>query len=340
MSTIYQDNLPNEKTEVIYGSQNIIRINNELWSEITHYLDICADKNVASFYTIPNHPITVAFRQFKERGIKVRVITEITKDNIPDCKEIMKWCELRHMDEIKGNFGIGDGLHYRASAKSNEAAPPPLLICSTVRAFVEQQQYFFDMLWNKAIPAKKRTREIEDGSKREFIETIQDPKEILDLIQKLISESTEELLLIVSNNKILQLFENEIEFTRLLREQLREGNHIQVIIHGDKQNNKNNSLNFKGPSYHLYNLQRGYPDQFEIQYLTSDIYDKLNIFISDREKIATIESSKSIEDKIASKDNILDLMGLATYSNSESTVSSYATIFDTLWIRSILSIDN
>ena len=59
------------------------------------------------------------------------------------------------------------------------SSPPPLLISSTVRAFVEQQQYFFDMLWRKAIPAKQRIKEIEEGLKREFIEAIQDPEEIL-----------------------------------------------------------------------------------------------------------------------------------------------------------------
>jgi len=111
----------------------------------------------------------------------------------------MKICELRHLDEIKGNFGLGDGVYYRASAKTTESSPPPLLISSTLRALVEQQQYFFDMLWRKAIPAKKRIKEIEEGLKREFIETIQDPRETLDLIPKLLSSSTEEIQLIISN---------------------------------------------------------------------------------------------------------------------------------------------
>ena len=55
------------------------------------------------------------------------------------------------------------------------------------------------MLWRKAIPAKKRIKEIEEGLKREFIETIQDPRETLDLIPKLLSSSTEEIQLIISN---------------------------------------------------------------------------------------------------------------------------------------------
>ena len=74
----------------------------------------------------------------------------------------MKISELRHLDEIKGNFGLGDGVYYRASAKTTESSPPPLLISNTLKALVEQQQYFFDMLWRKAIPAKRRIREIEE----------------------------------------------------------------------------------------------------------------------------------------------------------------------------------
>jgi hypothetical protein len=46
-------------------------------------------------------------------------------------------------------------------------------IYSSVKAFVGQQQYFFDMLWKKSIPAKQRIKEIEEDLKREFVETIQ-----------------------------------------------------------------------------------------------------------------------------------------------------------------------
>jgi len=165
----------------------------------------------------------------------------------------MKISELRHLDEIKGNFGLGDGVYYRASAKTTESSPPPLLISSTLRALVEQQQYFFDMLWRKAIPAKKRIKEIEEGLKREFIETIQDPRETLDLIPKLLSSSTEEIQLIISNKETYQLFENEIKLTSLLREQLREGNHIQVIIHGEENTEDCSPEDEFG---NLYQLQR------------------------------------------------------------------------------------
>ena len=87
-------------------------------------------------------------------------------------------------------------------------------------------------------------------------------------------------------------------------------------------------------------MQRNYPSLIEIQHILSNIYDRPNVILSDRETIGIIESNKPLKDKNASSDDTLDLLGLATYSNSESTVSSYATIFDTIWIRSDISLES
>jgi hypothetical protein len=63
---------------------------------------------------------------------------------------------------------------YQATAIVQEAQPLSQSMHTTVKSFIEQQQYVFDTLWNKAIPAKQRIKEIEEGLKREFIETIRD----------------------------------------------------------------------------------------------------------------------------------------------------------------------
>jgi hypothetical protein len=85
-----------EKTEVIYGDENIINDTLKVYSVLRKYLDICNDSKGPSMFVIPNHPVTIAFRELKERGIRLRFIAEITKDNIVDCKELMKTCELRY----------------------------------------------------------------------------------------------------------------------------------------------------------------------------------------------------------------------------------------------------
>jgi sugar-specific transcriptional regulator TrmB len=81
----------------------------------------------------------------------------------------------------------------------------------------------------RAIPVRKRIKEIED-LKREFIETIQDPKEILELIPKIILNAYEEILILFSNLFVFEIFEIEIRITQLLRAQLKNGFHLAKKI--------------------------------------------------------------------------------------------------------------
>ena len=100
---------------------------------------------------------------------------------------------LRHPDAIKGAFGIHDGIEYRASANvKKDGQLPAELITSNVTEIVQQQQQVFDILWDKAIPAKQRIKEIEQGLKREFIDTIRDPIDIKKLISTLIKSALDQ----------------------------------------------------------------------------------------------------------------------------------------------------
>jgi len=72
---------------------------------------------------------------WSRRGVTIRFITDVTKENLINCKELMNFSEIRHLDEIEGNFGILDGIYYRAGAKSKMSSPS-LLISSTMTAIL------------------------------------------------------------------------------------------------------------------------------------------------------------------------------------------------------------
>jgi two-component system, OmpR family, sensor histidine kinase VicK len=304
-----------QKTEIIYGEQNIINDTVERLSAAKERVDACMDSIAPSTFVIPNHPITQVFRDTKKRGIPLRFIAEITKQNIEHCKELMKISELRHLDEVKGNFGIVDGIYYRAIAKAGESSAPPLLIASTISAFVEQQQYFFEMLWRKAIPAKQRIKEIEEGVKREFIETIQDPTETQTLTSKIITSCIGEIDIVFSTPNSFKRYEREGTIDLLARK-IGEGIKVRILL------NQNDHVRQS-----VKRLVKTYP-QISIRELDKSIKTKLTTIMADR------ELSMVIELKDDTKENNNEAMGLATYSNSESTVLSYASIFETLWIQS------
>ena len=301
-----------EKTEVIYGDENIVNSTLKLFSVARSTLNNCLDSTGPSLDVIPGHPITRAHYEMKERGVRIRYITEITKENVNYCKELMNFSEVRHLDEVKGNFGVLDGIYYRASAKVKASSPPPLLISSTVRALVEQQEYFFEMLWKKAIPAKQRIKEIEENLKREFIETIRDSEETTSLISKVLSSAIEEIQMIFSRATALKQYE-KLGMLNIIREKAYKGVPVRILIGTDSPVN-------------LRDLERlvGIP-RLELRYLLKSLKTKLTTIVTDRELSLVIEEKKNEDES--------DL-GLATYSNSESTVLSYASIFENLWAQS------
>lgn len=162
-----------EKTEVIYGEENVTNWALQRLSTISNTLDLCGDRYGPSII-VANEPIMQKYIELHKRGVRQRSITEITPENIAYCKELMKFQELRHLDGLRGYLSIADGRIVSTHAFGGERGLPHA-VESMVRIFVEQQQYFFETLWNKAIPADQKIMEIEEGIEPEVIETIRDP---------------------------------------------------------------------------------------------------------------------------------------------------------------------
>jgi signal transduction histidine kinase len=181
----------NEKIEILHGTENIIDRTLGDLVNVRQTFDNCTDYTGPSVF-LAYQPVWDACIALKQKGIRLRFITEITRDNINYCKEVKKVFELRHLDGIKGNFGIADGKDYGGAARPKEAEVPALLIRSNVRAFVEQQQYFFETLWAKSIPAEQRIKEIEEGRAVHYeTKVLTNEEEIVDKIKDLLENSNE-----------------------------------------------------------------------------------------------------------------------------------------------------
>jgi two-component system, OmpR family, sensor histidine kinase VicK len=203
--------------------------------------------------------------------------------------------------------------------------PPNYIICS-ISTMVEQQQRLFDLLWQKAIPAKQRLKEIEEGLKREFLETIQDPHEIKNLIPKVISSANEEILLLFSTVNTFKRYYAE-GFLDLLVDKIRDRKNselkVRILINSEIESTQLKET--------VSNISSGL-NNLEVLQSKSTKYDtKVTFILVDR------EVSLVIEIKDDTKDRILDSVGFATYSNSQSSVLSYTSIFETLWIKAELS---
>ncbi|HKI08937.1 MAG TPA: hypothetical protein VKA09_11110, partial [Nitrososphaeraceae archaeon] len=129
-----------EKTDVIYGKENVTNWALRLLSTVTRTLDLCGDRYGPSII-VANGPIMQKYIELHNRGVRQRNITEITKENIIHCKKLMNFQKLRHLDGLKGYLSIADGRTLSSHAYGLEDKVLPHAVTTTVRIFVEQQQY-------------------------------------------------------------------------------------------------------------------------------------------------------------------------------------------------------
>jgi two-component system, OmpR family, sensor histidine kinase VicK len=315
-------------TKLVYGIDNVINTEVQFFSNASKRIDTCMN------YTRPElaivlEPIRRAFLDATNRHVRLRYITEITKDNISYCKELMTIVhELRHLDRIKGNFMISETEYLSPIVLFEKGKIASQIICIDLKEIIEQQQYFFDTMWSKAIPAKDRIYELEHGVQPPFIETIRDPVEVQTIGFNHIQSATEEILIIFST---ANAFYRQIVVAggmRLCKEAASERNvKIRILTPRDDRIDK--------IVQEQRQVQQGQQQQqqrmrIDVRYIEPSLQTKATVLIIDR------KFSLSVELKDDSKNTSLEAIGLATYSNSTPTVLSYASIFESLWTQTEL----
>ena len=97
-----------EITRVFYGVETVIKTVIEFLTRTGNIVYACVDQT-RPILTLDILVLRRAFEDAKRRGVRLLYITEITKDNLAYCKQLMPMVdELRHLDGIKGNFYISE----------------------------------------------------------------------------------------------------------------------------------------------------------------------------------------------------------------------------------------
>jgi nitrogen-specific signal transduction histidine kinase len=277
----------------------------------------------------------------KNRGVKFRYVTDITKENISYCKQLIKEfnAELRHLENVKGNFEISDGgKEYVATANLQKAKPLKQIIYSNIKEIGEQQQYVFNTLWDKAIPAQEKIMEIEEGITSEFTEIIRNTEEVQALEWSILKTTKEEIQIIYSTVKAYKLQESLGVMDYLAKLSNNDGIKVRLLTPVDSSIEK------------AVKTLRD-TTNIDIKYLEAETDIKNKYLISDR-KISLVMELKDEEDNIDKYYHLLrqkkedgensttpiastlqtsTIGSTSIYSNSKSTVLSYISIFEALW---------
>ena len=307
-----------EKTEVLYGVENTVRTGVQFMQNARKWMDLFGDKNGPSIIIEFADVYKNNYVGAKRRGAKIRFITEITKDNIHYCKELMEIVdEFRHLEGFTGGIAVSES-EYMTTTVLRERQLLTQVFYSNSKEVVEQGQYIFDTFWKKAIPAEQKIKEIEEGIKPEVIETIRDPVEIQMVAFELVNSAKEEILTVFSTANAF-LRQDRAGATELLQGAAERGIKVKILT----------PMNEFVKDIIIQKIL-GKQKRIEVRYIGESLQSKVSLIVIDR------KFSLVVELKDDTKETSYEAMGLATYSNSKPTVSSFASIFESLWIQSEL----
>jgi len=314
----YRDDDVTEKTEVIYGAENVLNRAIQGIPLAKETIDLCGEEDGPSAI-VANEPILKKYIEASKRGVRIRQITEITNTNILDCKKLMGCMEQRHLYGLYGYFVIVDGKQFHSHAYGQEAKSFPHMVTSTVKVFVQQQQYFFNTLWEKAIPAEQRIKEIEEGRAPEKLEIIQDTQKSIGRAFDIMNKTQKELLVLFATQRTFT-FALRGEAADIYRKLSKNGVDIKLLVPrggADQFEEENNEQ--------IAKVREEMSSSINLRFSDVDLNTRITIMISDRNEFMSWEL----------KDDTLNdpylAGGIATYSNIKALASSYATIFDNLW---------
>ena len=304
-----------ERTEVLYGFEKTTEAIMSFLDSAEVSMNICAD------YAWPSVAMGVeAFKKglydLNARSVQSRFLTDITKDNIEYCKELMQISELRHLDGVKGNFAVSE-KGYIASATLQEASLLQQVIYSNVRAILDQQQYVFETLWNKALPAEQRLREIEEGIEAEVFETITNHEVVSQILVDLAKSVKKEALFFLPNDKAMVRIDKLGIVDYLIKASQKSDTTIVRLV--CPLSNENAEVTSK--------IAKNAP---RIQILNGNNYT-YGIYIVDNQKALRVEL------KVPSADTFSEAIGFAVYSNRSNTVSFFKSVFELLWNERMLN---
>jgi signal transduction histidine kinase len=257
-----------------------------------------------------------------KRGIKIKFLTEIRNENLQYCKKMLeeiKHIEMRHMDGIKGNFVLHDDKEYFLPFFVGEPEEPEsrnALFC-TQEEMVEAHLFIFENLWRQATPAHLRIKELEEGIPTEVLQSLREPEEIINAGYTLVRLAKYEILIIFHTANALIRQDKAGGIDLLVENVVKYKTHVKILVPIEDA--------IKAIIQRLEKI-----NGIQIRNIEKTMQTGMTVLVVDK------KYSLVVELKDDTKDDLKEAIGLATYSNSKSTVLSYVSIFDALWKQSEL----
>jgi signal transduction histidine kinase len=254
------------------------------------------------------------YKKGEHKGI--RWITNIEEENVELVKKFLDLgMQIKHVKNLPPlNFAVGDKEVNLTIEKMEGGKMIQSLITSIDPSYVTYFSSLFEQLWNKGVDAQYRICNIAEGRAEETdIEIIPNPKKGIENAWKILRSAKKEILIVCSTSNA---FRRQLQFGALqsLKEIVERNNaKVRILVPADAE-----------AKLMIRETSVLYPG-IDIRSLEEALQTCITIIMVDRKECVIVES------KDDTKGTSYDAAGISTYSNSKTIVTSYVSIFESLW---------
>jgi two-component system, OmpR family, sensor histidine kinase VicK len=246
----------------------------------------------------------------------IRWITNIEEENVELVKIFLDLgIQIKQVKNLPPlNFVVGETEVDITIEKMEGGKMIQSLITSNDPSYVTHFSSLFEQLWNKGVDAQYRICNIAEGRVEETdIEVIPNPKKGIDNAWKILRSAKKEILIVCSTSNA---FRRQLQFgaLQILKEIVEKNNaKVRILVPADAE-----------AKLTIKEISISYPG-IDIRSIEEALQTSITIIMVDRKECVIVES------KDDSKGTSYDAAGISTYSNSKTIVTSYVSIFESLW---------
>ena len=226
-----------ENIQSLYGNDEILKSTLEILDSTRETIEGCIGKEEVEMH-VSHETLWNALTALKHKGVKIRIVTQVTSDDLEFCKKFTEAVELKHLDGIQSSFGISVGRWLLEHVVYLDEYPLSHAILTDIRKLVGIKRKLFETLWKQSVPAEEIFMKLELLNPAE-VNTKIESNEAEKLLFNLISNSKYRIDMVIRTNDSVNLLELG-RLSRCLKDALNQGVKIRILLPKGELNDLDN----------------------------------------------------------------------------------------------------
>ncbi len=299
-----------ERIDTLYGNDDILKTTLWLFESTQKTMEGCIEKDEVTMH-VTHELILNGLLILKQKGVQMRVITQITNDNLTYCKTLSDIVEVRHVNGIQSGFGICDEKWLLDHVISLDEFPLSHAMFTNVKKLVDVKRSLFETIWKQSIPAQEMFIKFEQSSPSE-VNTHMEADEARNLLFNLITNSKYHIDMTIPTRNCFQPLVTE-GLRNYLKTAINQGVKIRILLPHDER-----SLELKN------NLNLNNSKNIEIKQIEDIRAKRIMVLVDNLHSLV-------MEIKEGKGDSLKSIIKNSVYSTSSIALMTFSVLFEKMW---------